>query len=217
MNDVITKINGLKETFITKVTEKIVAEGKLQSYEIVWKQIQDIAAKVIKDILIQEFPSCEIIIPKSKSTYPDIKMILDRKVFAIDIKCAELQKDPWYDMARLDTIFEKRIDVYEEEWEFLIKYDSETAEFKQAYFGLFREFVGYREDSGGVKYRPYDGKLRPKTWSEFDNNVIYWDTEEKYHEGIKKSQIHRWKENIKKHLAPILNDEEKEDFKSLFD
>ena len=216
MSNIIERISGLKAEFITKVSEKIVCVGELQSYEIVWKQIQDIAAIEIKTILKHEFPECTISIPQSKSTYPDIKMELNDGLYAIDIKCAELQKDPWYDMARLDTIFEKRLDVYDEEWEFLIKYDSQTAEFKQAYFGLFREFVGYREDSDGVKYRPYDGKVRPKTWAEIDDNTVYWDTKEKYHEGIIKSQKHRWKENITKYLVPILSDEEKEDFKALF-
>ncbi len=132
------------------------------------------------------------------------------------MKCSEIQKNPWYDMARLDTIVEARLKKYEEEWEFLIQYDSESNKFLKCYFGLFREFVGYNSKSEGVKFRPYDGKVRPKTWDEFEKQTIYWNTLEEFIIGISNSQIYRWKSNISQHLVPILNEAQKQEFIDIF-
>lgn len=126
------------------------------------------------------------------------------------------KKNPWFDMARLDTVEKKRINPYDEEWELVIKYDSETKKFLKAYFNLFREIVGKRNDCNGVKYRPYDGKLRPKSWADFENNKIYWQTKENFLKGIRNSKIHRWREYIRKILIPILTNNEKKEFKRLF-
>lgn len=216
MNNVIDQINNLHDDIITSVTRSIISEGELQSYEIVWKQLQDIAAKEIGKILRRKFPNSVITIPKTKSTYPDIKLTINNSNYAIDIKCHEIQLNPWYDMARLDTYIESRYNKFEEEWELLIQYDSETKQFIKAYFGLFRDFVGYDARCDGLKYRPYDGKIRPKTWYEIENNITYWDTEERFLEGLRNSQINRWKTNIESHLIPLLTDDEMQEFKSLF-
>jgi hypothetical protein len=77
-------------------------------------------------------------------------------------------------------------------------------------------WFGIRSECNGVKYRPYDGKLRPKDWTDFESNKTYWPTKEKFLEGIKNSQKHRWKVLIKDTLIPILNKEDKKDFSNLF-
>lgn len=219
--NVINKINTLGPVIVKNVTrainKKIEDSGDLDDYEIVWKQLQTIAVEQITLILQDNFAGCNIPTLKSKSTYPDIKMEYDGGVFAIDIKSNECQKNPWFDMARLDTIIKERIESYEEEWELVIKYDSETKRFLKAYFNLFREVVGIREECMGVKYRPYDGKLRPKSWDDFENNKIYWATKKDFLKGIRNSIIHRWKENIVNILVPLLTDDEKEEFIRLFD
>lgn len=216
MDNVIDKINGLKTQILDTVTTSLHEVAELDSYEIAWKQMQDIAAKEIENIIKQNIPNCKIIIPKSKSTYPDVKIIVSDKQYAIDIKCAEKQKDPWFDMARMDTFIESRYNIYDEEWELLLQYDSQTKKFIKAYFGLFHEFVGKHSRVNGIKFRPYDGKIRPKTWSDFDDNVIYWQTKDDFLTGLKTSQIARWKSNISKYLIPLLSDEERNQFSDLF-
>lgn len=191
--------------------------GNLDHYEIVWRQLQNIANREIKKLLEEQFPKCKITIPTSKSTYPDLKFEIENYIFAIDIKSNESQKNPWYDIARLDTIISERIEKYDEEYELVVKYDSETKQLLNLYFEYLRCTVGKNGKSGGVKYRPYDGKLRPKTWEDFDNNICYWNSKEEFLEGIKKSQIYRWKVLISETLLKILNKEEKEEFKKLFD
>ncbi|WP_299097855.1 hypothetical protein [uncultured Winogradskyella sp.] len=216
---IISTINGLKPEIIQKVSAELhKLKGELDDYEIAWKQLQDISAKVIIKILTEKLPdTCTLSSPKSKSTYPDIKIETPEGNYAIDIKGNESSKNPWFDMARIDTLEKERLDKYIEEWELVIKYDSETKEFLKAYFLLFREAVGIRTECNGIKYRPYDGKVRPKTWDDFENEKIYWNTKEEFKTGLKNSIVHRWLSNIKTHLVPNLTDEQKQQFKDLFD
>ena len=194
----IQKINDLEPILVSEVTRAInykLRECKLDDYMIVWKQFQNIAVQTITTILENNFVGCKIILPKTKSVYPDIKLEVDGSIFAFDIKSNESQKEPWFDMARLDTLIAGRLNKHEE-WELVIKYDSKTKKLIQIYFGLFREIVGRRNDCNGVKYRPYDGKLRPKSWSDFENRIIYWNSKEEFLHGIENSQKQRWKKLI---------------------
>lgn len=218
--------NTKTEKIITELKSKIIEEVSLKltaitegttDVAIAWKKMQDVAANEIRSLLIIYLPDSEITSPVTKSTYPDIKIVNSEGQFAIDIKVNENSKDPWFDMARLDTMMVDRIEKYVEEWEFVIRFDSSDGKFIKAYFNLFREVVGIRNECNGIKYRPYDGKVRPKSWPDFDNNIIHWETKEKFLEGIEKSLKHRWKENIKAHLIPKLSAKEKEEFKKLFD
>lgn len=211
-------INGLKAEIVKVVSEKLSAEANSShDVAIAWKKKQDDAVEAIKDLLAKHLPDSKITSPKAKSTYPDIKIVNAEGAFAIDIKVNEDSKNPWFDMARLDTMLESRIDKYIEEWELVIKFSNTDGKFIKAFFNLFREVVGYNKYSGGIKYRPYDGKVRPKTWADFDSDKIYWNTKEEFLVGIEKSIKYRWKSNISKHLVAKLSEAEKEEFKKLFD
>ncbi len=211
-------INELKSEILKVVSPKLseIKDGT-KDVAIAWKKMQDVAAEEMIKLLSKHLPDSEISSPKSKSTYPDIKIVNNEGQFAIDIKANEDSKDPWFDMARLDTMMDDRLGKYVEEWEFVIRFDSSNGKFLKAYFNLFREVVGIRKECNGIKYRPYDGKVRPKTWADFDNDVVYWNSKEEFIVGIEKSLKHRWKLNIIQHLVPKLTNEEKEEFKKLFD
>lgn len=210
-------INKLKPIIIDRVGKKLskVKDGT-SDVAIAWKKMQDVAAQEIVQILSEYLTGSEISCPISKSTYPDIKISNSDGLFAIDIKVNEDSKNPWFDMARLDTIVNERLEKYQEEWEFVIRFDSTTGKFLKAYFNLFREVVGIRNECMGLKYRPYDGKIRPKTWWDFDNDIVYWKTKEEFLKGLELSLKHRWKENLKEHLIPKLSEQEKKEFRELF-
>lgn len=192
MTDIKSIVDNNSEAIRNAVSEKLshLTSGT-EDYITAWKALQDEAAEVVVDILKPLLPNCEFCIPKGKSTYPDIKITAPNgDLYAIDVKCNEASKDPWFDMARLDTIYKERINKYVYEWELIIKYDSEdNGKFLKAYFLKFREVVGMRPDCKGIKYRPYDGKVRPKTWSDFDNEIVYWKTDDDFHKGIDISLI----------------------------
>ncbi len=83
---IISTINGLKPEIIKRVSAELhKLKGKIDDYEIAWKQLQDISAKVIIEILAKNLPdTCTLSSPKSKSTYPDIKIETPEGTFAID-------------------------------------------------------------------------------------------------------------------------------------
>jgi hypothetical protein len=211
-------INGLSKELVSVVEAKLrLLTSGTEDYITAWKKLQDEAVEEMIKVLERELPESVISSPTSKSTYPDVKISNEEGTFAIDIKANESSKDPWFDMARLDTMMDERLGKYIEEWEMVLKYDSSNGKFICCYFNLFREVVGIREECKGIKYRPYDGKVRPKSWADFTNNKIYWTSKEKFIEGIEKSLKHRWKENIKAHLIPKLDEVERSEFKKLFD
>lgn len=78
-----------------------------------------------------------------------------------------------------------------------------------------RETVGIREECRGVKYRPYDGKVRPKSWADFDNGVVYWKTKDAFLKGIEISKKYRMKELIKEHWKN-LTEEERQEYRDSF-
>lgn len=211
-------INQLKPEIVKVVTARLSSiVGVTHDVAIAWKKMQDDAALEIINLLKLHLADSKISSPVSKSTYPDIKIENAEGNFAIDIKVNEDAKETWFDMARIDTMMKDRIEKYVEEWELVIKYRSTDGKFLKAYFNLFREVVGIRTECNGIKYRPYDGKVRPKSWADLDNDKIYWDTKENFLAGIERSLKHRWKENIKAHLVPKLSAAEREEFKKLFD
>ncbi len=45
--------------------------------------------------------------------------------------------------------------------------------------------VGKNQESGGILYRPYDGKIRPKSWAMFDAGTCYWKNKAEFLDGLK--------------------------------
>jgi hypothetical protein len=187
------------------------------NYKVVWDRYQEFAIPEIKKILEPKFPDAIFTQTESKSTYPDLQMDFQNFRIAFDIKSHESEKEPWYDIARLDTINESRIKKFNEEYDVVIKYDRKTRKVLDVYFEMLKDTVGIDKRCQGVKFRPYDGKVRPKSWSDFESRKSYWATKEEFEIGIRKSQIYRWKSNIQSTLLPVLTEEEKIVFKKLFE
>lgn len=185
-----------------------------QNYKIIWDHFQRTAIEKIVSIVKEEFPSAEIKVATSKSTYPDIKITYRRDVFAIDIKSNESGKEPWYDIARLDTIFEKRLEKYAEEYDIVIKYDRDTGKVENIFFEQMYRTVGINRKSGGVKYRPYDGKLRPKSWEMFETGKAYWNSKEEFIQAVWKSLNYRRRKYIEQWWKELPK-EDKEELKKL--
>lgn len=205
------RLLSLRDQIIKETTTEINKTAKeLNDYKIVWQQLQDIASPIIERILKANFKGAVFTITESKSTYPDIKMDWNDFSIAIDIKSSESAKDPWYDVARLDTIIKKRIKKYDEEYELVIEYDSKTKKLLKMFFETLRDTVGINKKCKGVKFRPYDGKLRPKTWEEFDKGITYWKTKEAFLDGITNSQKYRWRKLIKTYIDELSKEDKKE-------
>lgn len=185
-----------------------------QNYKIIWDHFQRTAIERIVSVVKEEFPSAVLEVATSKSTYPDIKITYRSDVFAIDIKSNESGKEPWYDIARLDTIFEKRLRNYTEEYDIVIKYDRDTGKVENVFFEPMYRTVGENSRSGGVKYRPYDGKLRPKSWRMFETGKAYWNTKGEFIRAVWKSLHYRRRSYIEQWLKELPK-KDKEELKKL--
>lgn len=215
-------------------TEKILDESKAEIIELIsktfstathdkfdyksgWLIFEAAAQDALADFLSKKFPKGNIQKAKGKNEYPDVSLETEDGKFAIDVKASASEKDPEYDIARIDTMMKSRIDVFTEEWEIVIKYEKKSGKLVSVFFSLLREIVGVHKLSGGIKYRLYDGKVRPKSWKDFDGNKIYWSTKEEFTNGIKKAFDYRWTALISNHLVPNINDEEKSGYIKLFE
>ncbi len=152
------------------------SKAKNESYKTIWKHFEDILIPYLIDILPKEIPllkKAKMTKSTSKSSYPDFKIKLQDKTYALDVKSGTDEKDPWYDIARLDTFKEKRLDVFEEEWDIVVKYNK-SGEILNLYIEKLWQTVGFDKKRKCIKYRPYDGKLRPKPWEMFKNKENYF-------------------------------------------
>jgi len=185
-------------------------------YKTIWSHFQKTSGSKLEKIIKSEFPDAEVHTTKTKSGFPDIKIFYGDKVYAIDIKSGEsAKKEPWYDIARLDTIFKKRLEKYEEEYDIVIKYDKDTAIVENVFFEPMYRTVGKDLNSGGVKFRPYDGKLRPKPWEMFEKGEAYWTSKEDFIEAVKKSVNYRKRKYIQQWWEELPDEERAELSKTL--
>lgn len=187
------------EAAIPKLRQQILDEfnnHQTQSgYRSVWEHFEDI----INPVLIRFFSNLPLSIhlsnikaAKSKSVYPDLKINFRGNDYAIDVKSGEDHINPWYDIGRLDTYEESHLQKYASEYCITVRWKNrEAPQVVDVYIEPTYKSVGYREESKGVLYRPYDGKLRPKPWSDFEIGKTYWQDIEHFKQGLKLSRNYR--------------------------
>lgn len=174
------------------------AKGQTQySFRSVWEYFEAVIIRTIAEFLKQPplyIPTKNIKEAKSKSTYPDLKVEFDQKLYAIDVKSGDdAKKDPWYDMGRLDTYAKRHLDKYAAEYYVTVRWkDKEAPKVIDVYIEPSYKSVGYVESYKGLLYRPYDGKIRPKLWSDFERGYTHWINLAQFKHGLKIAQVHRW-------------------------
>jgi hypothetical protein len=178
-----------KKSIIEFIRNGLIDNGQNNAnYIVVWKEYEEQSCKLFLEYLKDKI-NINFIIAKSKSVYPEIIIIYDNKQYAFDIKVSVDSANPNYDIARIDT-FEDRMKKYQEEFEIVIKYNVESG-VVDIFIEKLKDVIGYNKKSKGVKYRPYDGKIRPKTWDDFEKNKTYFKSNEELLIGIKNSKINR--------------------------
>ena len=104
-------------------------------YKTIWSHFQKSSAKKLVKVISKKYPSAEIEVTETKSGFPDIQVIYGGKAYAIDVKSGASSQDPWYDIARLDTVFKKRLEKYEEEYDIVIMYDKSSGKVPRRHIG----------------------------------------------------------------------------------
>lgn len=157
-------------------------------HESFWKIVESEIVEQIKEALYKNIVGVHFETPTSKSNYPDLKVFINNSRYAIDIKTND-SKEPWFDIARADTYEEKRYKVYDEAFEFIVKYVN-THNIDKCYFVKEHDAAGYNSAEDIIKVRPYDIKIRPKSWNDFENNKSYYNSREDFLSKINKTIVH---------------------------
>jgi hypothetical protein len=184
-------IHGLRQQILADFQSHETHAG----FRSVWEHFEDIVNPVLIRFLTSpplSIPLSNITAAKSKSVYPDLKVKYRKKLYAIDVKSGEHHMNPWYDIGRLDTYEEKHLQKYAAEYCVTIRWRGrEQTEVTDVYIEPTYKSVGYRPISNGVLYRPYDGKLRPKSWSNFEAGISHWTDIEHFKRGLEASRHYR--------------------------
>jgi hypothetical protein len=214
------------EAAIPQLRRQILKEFQNQQtqagFRSVWEHFEDIVNPILIRFLINpplSIPRSDIKEPSAKSTYPDLKVNYRNTTYAIDVKSGESHRNPWYDIGRLATYEEKRLLEYKAEYSVVVRWRGrDPIEVVNVYIEPTYKTVGYRAVSDGILYRPYDGKIRPKPWSDFEAGTSHWRNKEHFERGLESSlnywrmsYIAEWykgmdvaqKQNVKRILAAI--------------
>ena len=178
-----------------QILEKFTSEQSHAGFRSIWEHFEDVINPIIIAFLIKpplSIPRKDIIIAKSKSVYPDLKVSFKGKVFAIDVKSGEDSRNPWYDMGRLDTFEEKHLEKYSKEYYVTVRWKGRDPSIVlDVFIEPMYYSVGYREEYNGVLYRPYDGKIRPKSWEDFESGYSHWNNIDEFLDGLNNAKVHR--------------------------
>ena len=171
-------------------------------YKVVWEEFEDRIFEVVERFLLERIPNLrrgDISQTKTKSAYPDFKICYQGKTYAIDIKSGADDKlilgTTWGDLTPSRKITPTNIELSTTS-HITVKYSRTGGkegeiQVKDIYIEPFYKSVGIRLECNGVLYRPYDGKLRPKIWKDFESGKAYWPTLADFMEGLKRSRSHR--------------------------
>jgi len=108
------------------------------------------------------------------------------------MKSGEDGRNPWYDMGRLDTYEKQHLEKYEAEYYITVRWKNHDSPCViNVYLEPAHFSVGYRQSYNGVLFRPYDGKIRPKSWDDFDSGKTYWADKESFQKGLRASKMFR--------------------------
>jgi hypothetical protein len=186
-----TAIPTLRRQILTAFQSQQTQAG----FRSVWEHFEDVINPTLIRFLNNSplsIPHSDIIAAKTKSVYPDLKVKFRKKLYAIDVKSGEYEINPWYDIGRLDTYEEKHLQKYAAEYCITVRWRGrDPIEVTDVYIEPTFKSVGYRPASKGVLYRPYDGKLRPKSWSDFDAGITHWKNLKHFRQGLEASRNFR--------------------------
>lgn len=196
------------EAAIPALRKKILAELKLEKnkskagYRSVWEHYEAIINKILIDFFVKpplSIPRSDLTEPSGKSTYPDLKIAYKGNLYAVDVKSADANKSPEYDIARIDTFEKSRLDIYKEEYCIVVKRKGrENSEVVDVYIEPTFKTVGrMQKNPDRIKYRLYDGKIRPKSWKDFEKETSIWKTPEDFKKAFELARDYRQNAFIK--------------------
>lgn len=193
--------------FIEKELQTKVETAGLNRYEIFGKEVEDPISDLIEEYLKNHEITYAAKRAKNKNDFPDLELTIDGKKYAFEHKAGEVGNNA-NDLGTLNAYPSKILKYDDNIYCVYVKYSKATGNsgiiVNDVYFDKIYKFIGKRASADGVlKYRKKDGNLRPKSWNDFRNNKVYFNTLAEFNSAIKKTIVFRAEQLVLQHIESM--------------
>lgn len=203
---------GLLDYLKENLPQKII-DGGYNNYEIFGKEAETPISDTIEEYLTSEGISYTSHRAQTKNEFPDLEVEIAGTRFALEHKAGvcnikgEMKSSAANDMGTINAYPEK-IETYGDEiYCTFVKYSvlqDDTIQIEDIYFDKIYTFIGKGTGfNSQLQYREKDGNLRPKKWSDMDENITYFPTLTSFESALKKTKQYRSERIVTKHLENL--------------
>lgn len=213
--------NGLREYILSNLQKKV-TDQDLNSYEIFGKEVEEPISDLVEEFLKEKGIEYKAVRAKSKNEFPDLKLIIDGVEYALEHKAGEASVGPNNDMGTLNA-YPSKIKSFEDRiFCTFVKYSKATSGngivINDVFFDKIYKFIGIFASSGRsdiLKYRKKDGNLRPKVWTDFNNNKVYTNNLNEFKVNIDNTISYRASQLVLQHIEDLTVEDEKNIYNEL--
>lgn len=206
---------GLLEYLKENLPKKII-DGGYNSYEILGKEAEIPISDTIEEYLQLLGISYISKRAKTKNDFPDLEIEVNGTKYALEHKAGVcnikgvIKNSAANDMGTINA-YPNKIKKYGDNiYCTFVKYvvlDDDTINIENIYFDKIYTFIGRGTGfSTQLQYREKDGNLRPKNWSDMDNNVIYFENLEAFKNSLIETTKFRSERIAIKHIDSLDKD-----------
>lgn len=214
--DVVTKLDSLNDTIAAELTARLSTNVVRGSYTTVWREFEDKAIDVLKDILPRHIPELSANnfdggqSGREKNRLADFAIICGTNTIEVSIKASRNSGQPENDMGTFRD-HENRKRLFAASFTVWVRYEDKAGAMRadRVFFDRTWRFVGKSTLVDGVKYRKKDGNMRPKSWAMFDSGKSPWASEEEFESAVKQSESFRANELVKEYLGGLSEEDQR--------
>lgn len=203
---------GLLEYLKEKLPQKII-DGGYNSYEIFGKEAETPISDTIEEFLKNSQIEYTAKRSPNKNEFPDLEVTIDGTKYALEHKSGaccikgEKKSSSANDMGTINAYPDKIKKYGDNIYCIFVKYsvsDDNTITIENVYFDKIYTFIGKGKGfDKQLQYREKDGNLRPKTWADMDNNVVYFHTFQDFKNALVETDRFRSERIAKKHIDKL--------------
>lgn len=195
---------------------RVIKQHGYNSYEIFGKEAETPISDTIEEYLrFRDIPY----VPRraeTKNDFPDLEIEINGVKYALEHKAAaynlkgELKSSAANDMGTINAYPEKIKKYGDNIYCIFVKYivfPDDTIQIADVYFDKIYTFIGQGTGfDGQLRYREKDGNLRPKSWFDMANDIIYFPDLSSFQTALSETDIYRSKRIIQKKLDTLDQD-----------
>lgn len=212
---------GLREYIFSNLQKKV-TDQDLNSYEIFGKEVEEPISDLVEEFLKEKGIKYQAVRATSKNEFPDLKLIIGGVEYALEHKAGEASVGPNNDMGTLNA-YPSKIESFEDRiFCTFVKYSKATSGngivINDVFFDKIYKFIGIFASSGRsdiLKYRKKDGNLRPKVWTDFNNNKVYTNNLNEFKVNIDNTISYRASQLVLQHIEDLTVEDEKNIYNEL--